>query len=66
MAEQFGTQKAAMKWLEANFGMYWEENSEEGRYGACVPPKDAKDEPIYAFADTVVETVEKLSALVEA
>ncbi len=63
---RFGTQKAAVTWLTENLGMYWEENCEEGRYAACVPPADIKDEPVYAYAHTVLETITKLANLVEA
>lgn len=65
-ATRFSTQKQAIAWLSDNFGMYWEEAGVEGRYGACVPPKDLKEEPVYSYADTVVETISKLADAVEA
>lgn len=65
MEGRFKNQRDAMKWLSAHLGMYWEENSVDGRYGACIPPKNPKNDPIYAYADTVLETVEKLVEAVE-
>lgn len=58
--DRFNTSKAAVKWLSDNLGAYWEENCEAGRYAATMPPKDANDDPLFVYANTVIGVVSKL------
>ena len=64
MAEQFKTERKAVAWLQEIFGAVWTENTEDGRYGACVAV-DGKDDPVFAYGDTVLETVNKLAEAIE-